>query len=166
MKTVPMTRPHRGSRLCGTWHITTALPSGETWRDPPEQSMYFSVHHSDFCGVIRTSELDVDPMYCNGHSRLYNTEGWGLLRLILRWPLRGADGSDQETQRSELSHLSEAKALQNARGSSGLGDPKAWNWPAVKSGFGAIRKHIRENSVRTDEGGFLLEHAAHDAGLK
>jgi hypothetical protein len=85
----------------------------------------------------------------------YTCEGWGLIQLHYG----GAFGA-QELRWSHTNHNSEKRASAWARTLHHLGDPAAWDWPAVTSASSKLNRAIRRMAVDKIRSHPVLPHAA------
>ncbi|WP_433688821.1 hypothetical protein ACQP0I_12305 [Micromonospora carbonacea] len=91
-------------------------------------------------------------------------EGWGLVQLHYGGPF-GA----QELRWSHTNHNSEKRAAAWAATVPRLGDPAAWDWPAVSRASGRLNRVIRRMAVSRIGAHPVLPHAGRliaDAGLR
>ncbi|SNT54369.1 hypothetical protein SAMN05421812_10948 [Asanoa hainanensis] len=72
----------------------------------------------------------------------YTCEGWGLIQLLY-----GGAFGDRELRWSHTNHNTEKRATSWARTVDHLGDPAAWDWPAVTSASGELNRAIRRMAV-------------------
>jgi hypothetical protein len=94
----------------------------------------------------------------------YSCEGWGLILLHY-----GGVFGEQELRWSHTNHNSEKRASAWAHTLNHLGDPAAWDWPAVTSASGKLNRTIRRMAVYKIGSHPVLPHAAQvitDANLR
>ena len=110
------------------------------------------------------TRIDFDPGAVAGATFRYCCEGWGLVRLI-----GGAVVSKDELQWSHTTHNTEKRALAWTATLPELGDPAAWNWPAVTSASNRLNRIIRRTAVGKIGSHPVMPHAAQhiaDTGLQ
>ncbi|WP_326557307.1 hypothetical protein [Micromonospora sp. NBC_01796] len=94
----------------------------------------------------------------------YTCEGWGLVQLYYYGPL-----GTRQLRWSHTNHNTQKRAAAWARTTSRLGDPAAWNWPAVTSASNKLNRIIRRMAVSKIGSHPVLPHAAEfiaQAGLR
>jgi hypothetical protein len=94
----------------------------------------------------------------------HTCEGWGLIQLDFGGPF----GPD-ELRWSHTNHNTQKRAAAWAEVITRLGDPAAWNWPAVTSASGKLNRVIRRMAVGKIGSHPVLPRAAQfiaDAGLR
>jgi len=94
-------------------------------------------------------KVSLDPIYCDGHTFRYATEGYGMIQLYLGGIRRNS------LARSTLSHMSERRAtLFEVDRPSELGKASDWNWKEIQRTSRRLKYQIHERMAVEKIGGF------------
>jgi hypothetical protein len=89
------------------------------------------------------SRIDLRPGAIGDATFRYRCDGWGLI-----WLNFGSLFQDTELRSSDTSHNTAARAAKWAGTLRDLGDPNAWQWPAITKASRHLNSKIRASAIR------------------
>jgi len=83
--------------------------------------IYLSIYYPDSKGRIETKKIDLNPEKCNGATKRYSIEGWGLIHLQM-------DYKNQSSVKCKVAVNTEKRANAWSITHPELGAPSEWQW--------------------------------------
>ncbi|WP_035606529.1 hypothetical protein [Haloferula sp. BvORR071] len=124
------------------------IPAGD-WTQVPE-TIHLQLHVRAAGGTVhhRRIQFTDTPSFC------YSTEGWGLIQLYLRAPLRERLGPSHSNHNSAIRATTWRKTIKD------MGDPDSWDWPLLTSFSRRLNSFIRRQAVAKQGSRVILPAAA------